>query len=141
MPLGESIRGQLWRNTHLKQCQAFVTNLEQELSGKWGKTDPPYVDPLLLEWAALTDTKHKPRDLPKKIPFYANVLASADSGSGNDNLDLTVQDWPPDRLRGLFARGLYRITVTVTGDHVKPRHVKVIVNWTGNWQFDTSRGR
>jgi hypothetical protein len=126
---------------HLRQCQAFVTDLEQERSGKWGKTDPPFVDPLVLEWAALTDTKYKPRDLPKKIKFYINVVASSESSSGTDNLALTVQDWPPDRLKTLFTHGRYKISVTVTGDHVRPKHIKVIVNWTGHWQFETSRGQ
>jgi hypothetical protein len=79
--------------------------------------------------------------LPKKIKFYINVVASSESSSGTDNLALTVQDWPPDRLKTLFTHGRYKISVTVTGDHVRPKHIKVIVNWTGHWQFETSRGQ
>jgi len=128
--------------THLRQCQSFVTNVKQERNGKWEKTDPPFVDPTLLEWATLTDAKYKPRDLPRRIKFYVTVLVSTDGRSQSDNLALTVQDWPPERLKALFTTyGRYEISVTVTGDHVKPKHIKVIVTWTGHWQFETSATR
>jgi hypothetical protein len=125
--------------THLSRCQAFVSDLKREQNGRWVKTEPPFIDPLVLEWAATTEaTKYEPRDLPRKIEFFINILASADSGSGHDNLALTVQGGLPLRLKSVFKPGRYCITVTVTGDQAKPKHRKVIVNWMEKWEFETS---
>jgi hypothetical protein len=126
---------------YLRNCQAFVSNIEQEQSGEWVKTNPQFVDPLGLEWAATpVHQRYNPRDVPRETEFFINVVASAESPSQNDSLTLSVEHWP-DRLKKIFeSHRRYRITVTVTGDQVKPRTVKVIVNWTGSWRFDTSRG-
>src|SRR5947209_4389364 len=35
--------------SHLRNCQGFVSNIEQEQSGKRVKTTPQFVDPLILE--------------------------------------------------------------------------------------------
>jgi hypothetical protein len=121
---------------HLRQCQAFVSNVEQKRGLFWGDTTPKFSDSLALEWAV---TGYDPRDLPRKIPFFANILVSEDT---KNELWLTVYDWGPERLRKIFTEhGRYRITVTVTGDQVKPKTTKIIVRWKGNWKFETSRAR
>ena len=122
---------------HLRQCQAFVADIEQEQAGRWIPTTPQFVDPLVPEWAAtLPYQKHKPRDLPTKTEFFVNVLASE---AVNNELVLSVEEWP-GRLRKIFqAHGRYRLKIVVTGDQVKPKTVFVIVTWTGNWKFDSSR--
>ena len=126
--------------TYLRQCQAFVTNVEQEQSGRWITTDPQFIDPLALEWAATPRyTRYKPRDLPRGVEFFITIVASTASASGAGELTLSV-DHLPDRLKTLFKPGhRYRITAIITGDKVKPKTISVIVNWTGNWNFDTSK--
>jgi hypothetical protein len=120
---------------HLRQCQAFVTNVEQKRGLFWDDTKPKFSDPLALEWAVTGG--YDPRDLPRKIPFFANILVSENTKS---ELNLTVYNWGPERLRKIFTEhGRYRITVTVTGDQVKPKTTKMIVHWKGNWKFHTSR--
>ena len=120
---------------HLRQCQAFVSNVELKRYLFWADTKPQFSDPLALEWAVTGE--YDPRDLPRKIPFFANILVSEDT---KNELSLTVYDWGPERLRKIFTEhGRYRITVTVTGDQVKPKTTKMIVHWKGNWKFDTSR--
>ena len=121
---------------HLRQCQAFVVDIEQEQAGRWIPTTPQFVDPLVPEWAAtLPYQKYKPRDLPTKTKFFVNVLAAL-----NNELVLSVEEWP-ERLRKIFqAHGRYRLKIVVTGDQVEPKTVFVIVTWTGNWKFDSSRG-
>jgi hypothetical protein len=123
---------------HLRQCQAFVADIEQEQAGHWIPTTPQFVDPLVPEWAATPRyQKYKPRDLPTKTEFFVNVLASE---AHNNELVLSVEEWP-GRLRKIFqAHGRYRLKIVVTGDQVEPKTLFVIVTWTGNWKFDTSRG-
>jgi hypothetical protein len=124
---------------YLRQCQPFITDIEQEQGGVWVQTAPPFIDPLIPEWSVMQgQAKYKSRDLPKKIESFVNILASEDSRSGNDKLVLSVEDWP-GRIRNTFIPGYrYRITITVTGDQVKPKEIRLIVNWTGNWRFDTA---
>jgi hypothetical protein len=123
--------------TYLQHCQAFVSNVEQKRGLFWADTKPKFVDYLALEWAVAGG--YDPRDLPRKIPFFVTVLVSEDT---KNELYLTVYDWGPERLRKIFTEhGRYRITVTVTGDQVKPKSTKMIVHWKGNWKFDTSRAR
>src|SRR6266478_1604159 len=101
--------------THLSRCQAFVSDIKREQNGRWVETEPSFSDPLVLEWAPTTPaTKYEPRDVPRKIPFYINILASEYSGSQNDKLTLSVQDGLPHRLKDIFKPGRYCITVTVT---------------------------
>jgi hypothetical protein len=122
---------------HLRQCQAFVSNVEQKRGLFWADTRQKFIDPLALEWAITGG--YNPRDLPRKILFFANVLVSEDT---KNELWLTVYDWGPERLRKIFTEhGRYRITVTVTCDQVKPKTTKMIVRWKGNWKFETSRAR
>ena len=124
---------------YLRQCQAFVADIEQEQAGQWIPNTPQFVDPLVPEWAATPRYQiYKPRDLPTKTEFFVNFLVSA---AKNNELVLTVEEWPT-RLRKIFqAHGRYRLKIVVTGDQVEPKTVFVIVTWTGNWKFDTSRGQ
>lgn len=122
---------------HLQRCQAFVSNVEQKRGLFWADTKPKFSDPLALEWAVTGGYDF--RDLPRKIPFFVNTLVSDDT---KNELWLTVYDWGPERLRKIFTEhGRYRITVTVTGDQVKPKTTKMIVHWKGDWKFDAWRAR
>jgi hypothetical protein len=126
---------------HLKECQALVTKIEQERNGIWEHTDPQFIEPLVLEWAAMPDeVKYKPQQIPQKIELYANFLASSATSDDKNKLRLSVYHLP-DRIKDIFAEyRRYQLTITVTGDQVKPKTERIIVNWTGNWRFDTSRG-
>jgi hypothetical protein len=123
---------------HLQHCQAFVSNVEQKRGRFWVDTKPKFSDPLALEWAV--SGGYDPRDLPRKIPVFANVLVSDDT---KNELWLTVYDWGPERLRKILTEhGRYRITVIVTGDQVKkPTSTKMIVHWKGHWKFDALKAR
>ena len=136
MPLGEDIRHQFWASAPAAM-PSFCCRYRTGASGRWIPTTPQFVDPLVPEWAAtLPYQKHKPRDLPTKTEFFVNVLASE---AVNNELVLSVEEWP-GRLRKIFqAHGRYRLKIVVTGDQVKPKTVFVIVTWTGNWKFDSSR--
>jgi hypothetical protein len=118
-----------------------VTKIEQERNGIWQQTDPQFIEPLVLEWAAMPDeVKYKPQQIPQKIELYANFLASSATSDDKNKLRLSVYHLP-DRLKDIFAEyRRYQLTITVTGDQVKPKTERIIVNWTGNWRFDTSRG-
>jgi hypothetical protein len=129
--------------TFLRQCQGFITNIEQEQGITWVKTNPQLVDPLVLEWAALNDdVKFKARDIPRKIQFFINVLASADNHAENDDsLGLSVEHLPQrPKVNTPFApRHRYRFTVTVIGDQIEPKIIQLVVNWNGNWKFDSAK--
>ena len=129
--------------TFLRQCQGFITNIEQEHGITWVKTSPQFVDPLVLEWAALNDdVKFKARDIPRKIQFFINVLASVDNRTENgDTLGLSVEHLPK-RLEDntpFAPRYRYRVTITVVADQIKPKNIQVVVNWNGTWKFDVAK--
>ena len=112
--------------TFLRQCQGFITNIEQEQGITWVKTNP----------------KFKARDIPRKIQFFINVLASADNRAENDDsLGLSVEHLPQRlKVNTPFApRHRYRFTVTVIGDQIEPKLIKLVVNWNGNWKFDSAK--
>ena len=129
---------------YLTKCHAFVTNIEQKRSDRegWEKIKPQFIDPLVLEWASLPeDIKYEPRDIPRNIEIFVNVLYAGSDPSQNDTLLLTIYKLQlPDRLKGLFkVHNSYRITVTVTGEQIKPETKQFVVDWKGHWQFCTSK--
>lgn len=128
---------------HLAQCQALLTDIQQEQArndNKWENTDPRFIDPLVLEWAATPEIiRYTPQIIPIEVEVFSNVLFSEQSESGEDKLHLTVHHWP-ERLWEIFKEHRrYRITVIVTGDRVKRETVRFIVDWKGHWRFETFR--
>ena len=122
-----------------------MTDIKQEQAhnpDQWENTDPHFIEPLILEWASMPDAiKFQPQQIPVGIEFFSNVLYSGKNNCGEDKLILTVYNWP-ERLRTIFKEHRrYRITVTVTGDQVKPQTTEFIVDWKGHWRFATLRHR
>jgi hypothetical protein len=123
---------------HLTNCQTFVTEIKQERNGRWEDTEPKFTEPLVLEWAAMPDeVKHRPQQIPRGMTFFGNFLGAT---ATENKLKLSVYHWPHSTGEIFAEFRRYCFTLTVTADQVEPKTIDVIVNWTGNWKFETSRG-
>jgi hypothetical protein len=122
-------------NIHLTNCLAYVTKIKQERNDRWEDTEPRFIEPLVIEWAAVPDeVKHTPKQIPRGMTFFGTFVSA---NATVNKLCLSVYHWP-HRSREIFAeRRRYCFTLTVTADQVEPKAISVIVNWTGNWKFET----
>jgi hypothetical protein len=86
------------------------------------------------------DVKHTPKQIPRGMTFFGNFLYATATGECKNKILLSVYHWPY-RIREIFAENRrYCFTLAVTGDQVEPKTISAIVNWTGNWRFETSCG-
>lgn len=113
-------------------CRAYLVNVEKwnEASNKFEPTT--YCDSLQLAWSAQarpTDA-YRPLDLPPKINQFIDILSTS---SPEAEYDIKVY---PKLMRyvDLFKdHGRYRYTIQVTGDNIKPKSIKIIFTWCGDW--------
>jgi len=116
-----------------KQCRAYLVNVE-----KWNKStskfEPTiYCDSLQLAWSArgTVEEAYRPLDLPKLINQFVDIVSTR-----KIEAKYRIETNPKlKRYAKLFKEhGKFRYTVQVSGDNVKPEFVKVIVDWSGNWE-------
>lgn len=115
-----------------KQCRAYLVDVE-----KWnistGEFEPTiYCDSLQLAWSARTNTKeaYLPQDMPRDINQFIDIIYTRNLESG-----YKIMIEPRlHRYESLFKEhGKFQYTVLVSGDNVKPVSVKVVFEWSGDW--------
>lgn len=112
-----------------KSCRAYLVNIERRgHSGLWEPTE--YCESLQLAWSARGDAAYTAIDLPQEVPHFIDVLSTrAVSASFLPTLSLQLF-----RYERLFAmHGVYRFTILVSGDGVKPASLQVSFDWFGQW--------
>ena len=112
-----------------KSCRAFLINIERlDNSGKWERT--VYSDSLQLGWSALENDRHSPRDLPKNVPHYVDIVSALQSTASF----MPAVPTAPFRYANLWqSSDTYRFTIMVSGDGVKPASIGIRFKWIGAW--------
>ena len=104
-------------------------NIEREgKSGKFEQTE--YCDSMQLGWAYQKDRRFDAFDLPRSVPHFVDIMSTRQTVSG---IKLETKVIPLLYKKMLVTPGVYRFTIVVSGDEVRPAKIKPIVSWKGNW--------
>ena len=122
------IKVENYRSTLAKGCRAYLVNIERKVkSGDFEQTE--YCDSMQLGWAYQKDRRFDAFDLPRKVPHFVDIMSTRQTAPG---FKLETKVIPLLYKQMLVTPGIYRFTVVVSGDGVKPAHINPIVSWNGN---------
>ena len=123
------IKVENYRSTLAKSCRAYLVNIERKVkSGDFDQTE--YCDSMQLGWAYQKNRRFDAIDLPRKVSHFVDIISTRPTSSG---FKLETKVIPLLYKKMLVTPGVYRFTIIVSGDGVKPAHIKPIVSWNGNW--------
>jgi len=129
------VRVRIKRYGIAKQCRAYLVNVE-----KWNasteKFEPTiYCDSLQLAWSAQEDptepgTAYRALDIPKGVPQFIDIVSTMRGATTYR----VMTKFYLNRYIALFEEhGKFRYTVLVSGDNAKPKSIKIIFEWKGDW--------
>jgi hypothetical protein len=113
-----------------KSCRAYLVGIE-----KSDETEPfkptIYCDSIPLAWACKDEgEKFGAIDLPRGISQFVDVISTRSvSRDFSPHLKFVPQRYIP-----LFAEhGVFRFTIQVSGEDLKPAFIKIVFRWAGVW--------
>src|SRR5262249_48626308 len=107
-----------------RSVRLFLTHLETRgIDRPWG--NPGYADPLMLPWSCRGDAKFHALDLPRGVPYFADLVSSRESEAGR--LRMEVDGWPVRYAEIIAQQAFFRFTVMATGDNFHPVSTNVVV--------------
>lgn len=114
-----------------RSVRLFLTNMEIRSTDRpW--SNPGYADTLMLPWSCRGESKFNSVDLPRGVPYFADLVSSRDSESGT--LRMEVDGWPVRYNDIIAQRGIFRFTVMATGENFHPISTSIVVTWNGHWK-------
>lgn len=118
-----------------KDCRAYLIAIDRRgPTGSWDTTE--FCESLQLDWSARPGASQSAFDLSQDVPFFIDVVSTREKAiSFQPALAFT-----PYRFQHLFSPpGIYRFTILVTGDNIKPARLSISFKWTGVWdQFEVA---
>ena len=112
-----------------KSCRAYLVNIERKAaSGKFEPTE--YCESLQLSWASQAEQSFAAFDLPRDVPHFVDIISTRPTSAG---FALATKVTPLRYTQMLVPPGIYRFTVVVSGDGVKPVTIRPMVSWNGVW--------
>jgi hypothetical protein len=113
-----------------KSCRAYLVAVEKSDESEPFKPTI-YCDSIPLAWACKDEgEKFGALDLPRGVVQFVDVISTR---------SVSRDFWPhlkfvPQRYVGLFAKhGVFRFTIQVSGEDVKPAFIKIAFRWAGVW--------
>jgi hypothetical protein len=117
------------RSSLAKSCRAYLVNVERkDSSGRFEPTE--YCESLQLAWSSQAEQAFGAFDLPRDVPYFVDIFSTR---STNRAFSLATKATPLRYQQMLLTPGVYRFTVVVSGDEVKPAAIRPAVSWTGAW--------
>jgi hypothetical protein len=115
--------------TLAKDCRAFLVGIEKK-----GEDDifssTNYQDSIQLQWACRSGQGFSSIDLPTGINQFIDVISTI---KGVNRIDPKIEMFP-FIYRNLFSEhGTFRYTVQVSGQEIKPRFIRFLFTWNGQW--------
>jgi hypothetical protein len=112
-----------------KGCRAYLVNIEKDNStGIFDSTE--YCDSIQLAWSCRDNQAYEGIDLPNGIAQFIDVIVTRDFTKAFE-LQTMVK---PFRYKKLYQeQGIFRLTIQVSGEEIKPEFLKLIFHWTGQW--------
>jgi hypothetical protein len=112
-----------------QKCRPYLVKIEKkDENGTFQPTE--YCDSIQLAWACRGDQAYDPLDLPRGIAQFVDVVSTRSIAS-----IFRPEIRPiPFRYVSLFQqKGVFRFTVQVSGDAVKPKFIQLVFDWKGKW--------
>jgi hypothetical protein len=117
------------RRALAKSCRAYLVNVERK--GPSGKFEPTeYCESLQLGWASQAELTFGAFDLPKGVPHFVDIISTRPTSPA---FALATKVTPLRYTQMLVTPGVYRFTIVVSGDGVKPATTRPAVSWNGVW--------
>ena len=117
------------RSALAKSCRAYLVNVERE--GSSGKFEPTeYCESMQLGWSTQAEQTFDALDLPRDVPHFVDIFSTR---STSNSFTLATKAIPLRYEQMLCTPGVYRFTVVVSGDGVKPTTIRPAVSWLGAW--------
>lgn len=111
-----------------QKCRAYLVRVERLNSGVFMPTE--YCDSIQLAWACKDSQAYEALDLPRGIAQFVDVVSTR-SISPIYRPEIKPL---PFRYISLFQQiGIFRFTIQVSGDGIKPKFIQFIFNWKGMW--------
>ncbi len=108
-----------------KNCLVFLTAIREVHPSD--TTQASFYDPTAVAWAG---SKFSPRDIPRGIPFYVNVVKVSKHTSG---WLIAVENLYGNEEKLKYYRGTYRFQLTATADNAEPITYEIDVTYNGDW--------
>lgn len=124
------IRVKNTRKRMARECRGYLINLEEKTEkGSFEKTE--YCDSVMLHWSCQREeTKYLPIHIPSGVNQFLDVIALEE----NWNYFMPQLHVFLNRYHELVRRtGVFRFTIQVVADNVKPKTIKLIFEWNGQW--------
>jgi hypothetical protein len=125
------VRVKVWnrRATLARSCRAYLVNIErQATSGKFEATE--YCESMQLAWSSQAEQSFSAFDLPRGVPHFVDIISTRPTSIA---FQLAIRVTPLRYAQLVQTRGVYRFTVVVSGDGVKPATIRPVVRWTSTW--------
>ncbi len=117
------------RSALAKSCRAYLVNVERK--GPSGTFEPTeYCESLQLGWASQAEQAFGAFDLPWDVPHFVDVISTRPTSPA---FSLATKVTPLRYTQMLLTPGVYRFTIVVSGDGVKPATIRPSVSWNGVW--------
>jgi hypothetical protein len=87
-----------------------------------------------LAWASQADQSFSAFDLPRGVPHFIDIMSTRPISPA---FQLAIKVIPLRYAHLVLTPGVYRFTVVVSGDGVKPVTIRPAVRWTGTWDQTT----
>jgi hypothetical protein len=121
------------RSALARSCRAYLVNIERQ--GPSGKFEPTeYCESMQLAWASQADQSFSAFDLPRGVPHFIDIMSTRPTSPA---FQLAIKVIPLRYAKLVLTPGVYRFTVVVSGDGVKPVIIRPAVRWTGIWDQTT----
>jgi hypothetical protein len=112
-----------------KSCRAYLVNVERKgTSRNFEPTE--YCESLQLAWACQGKRKFDAFDLPRDAPHFVDIISTRPTSTA---FALATEVTPLRYIQMLATPGVYRFTIVVSGDGVKPVTIRPAVDWNGVW--------
>jgi hypothetical protein len=113
-----------------QKCRAYLVMVEKE-DDKGDFCPTEYCDSIQLAWACKGTQAYAALDLPRGIAQFVDVVSTRSIAAKNFRPEIRPF---PFRYASLFQQtGVFRFTIQVSGDGIKPKFIQIIFDWKGAW--------
>ena len=112
-----------------RSCRAYLVKIERQApSGEFEVTE--YCESMQLAWSSQADQSFSAFDLPRGVPHSVDIISTRPTSTA---FQLAIRVTPLRYAQLVETHGVYRFTIVVSGDGVKPVAIRPAVRWTGTW--------
>lgn len=112
-----------------RDCRAFLTNIEKK--GVDDVFHPTiYIDSIQAQWASRSGQGFQGIDIPKGINQFVDIFST---NKVSNKIEHKIELFPFMYQELFQEHGVFRYSIIVSGNEVKPKSIKFIFHWKGQW--------